>query len=92
MLKVRNDGEAASDIVQYVDDACTLASSEERSWLAQSKMAKTLSFLGLQDAARKRRMGSQPLEAWAGLVVSTDNEVVMKSVTQERWENMWTKI
>ena len=59
LSKLRKDGEIASDIVQYVDDARTLASSEERSWQAQSKMAKTLSYLGLQDAARKCRMGGQ---------------------------------
>ena len=37
-------------------------------------------------------MGSQRPGAWAGSVVSIDNRVVMKSVTQERWEKMRTKI
>ena len=91
-MKVQKDGEIASDIVQYVDDARTLALGEKRSWQAQNKMTKTLSYLGLQDAARKRRMGSQRPGAWAGSVVSTDNGVVMKSVSQERWEKLRTKI
>ena len=55
-------------------------------------MAKALSYLGLQDAARKRRMGSQRPGAWAGSAVSTDNGVVIKSVSQERWEKLRTKI
>ena len=83
--KVRKDGLTASEIVQYMDDARTLAANEELSWLAQSKMAKTLCYLGLQDAARKRRMGSQRPGAWAGAVVSTDTGMVLKSVSKDRW-------
>ena len=92
LLKVEKDGEAAYDMFQYVDNACTLDLSEEQLWLVQRKMIKTLSFLGLQDAVRKRRMGNQYPGAWAGSVVSTNKEVVMKSVTQEQWKNMRTKI
>ena len=51
--KVRKDGLTASNIVQYMDDTRTLAATEELSWLAQSKMAKTLCYLGLQDASHK---------------------------------------
>ena len=40
--KVRKDGLMSSDIVQYMDDTRTLAATKEFSWLAQSKMAKTL--------------------------------------------------
>ena len=68
------------DIFQYVDNVWTLASTEERLWLAQSKMAKILSYLGLQDAAQKRQMGSRRPGAWVGAVVSTNNGVVMKIV------------
>ena len=61
-----------------MDDAQTLASTEERSLLAQSKLAKTLSYLGLQDAAQERRMGSKQPGVWVGEVVATDKDVVVK--------------
>ena len=82
----------ASDIVQYMDDARTLAATEELSWLAQSKMAKTLCYLGLQDASRKRRMGSQRPGAWAGAVVSTDKGMVLKSISRDRWVKTQRKV
>jgi len=90
--KLRKDGDTAFDIVQYIGDARTLASTEEQLWLAQSKMVKMLSYLGLQDAACKRRMGSRPPGAWAGAVVSTDSGVVMKSVLRDCWSKTQEKV
>ena len=90
--KVRKDELTASDIVQYMDDARTLAATEELSWLAQSKMAKTLCYLGLQDAAQKQRLGSQRPGAWAGAVVSTDTGMVLKSVSKDRWVKTQQKV
>ena len=55
-------------------------------------MAKGLCWLGLQDAARKKRRASQQPEAWAGSVIATDGDIVTKSVTQERWEKTQNKI
>ena len=43
-------------------------------------------YLGLQDAARKRRDGSQKPGAWAVAVISTLFGRIFKGVTQERWE------
>ena len=54
LKKVWKDGDLALDIIQYIDDAQTIVLSEERSWLAQSKMVKRLSYLGLQNAVRKK--------------------------------------
>ena len=90
--KVWKDGDTVSDIVQYIDDSWILASTEERSWLAQSKMTKTLSYLGLQDAARKRYIGSRRPGAWAGVVVPTNKEVVMKNVSRDRWSKTQQKV
>ena len=92
MLKIRKDGLVASDIVQYVDDVRIMAPTEELAWLCSSKMAKGLVFLGLQDAAQKRRMLSQIQGAWAGATVSLDRSVVRKGVTKERWEEVKSKI
>ena len=60
--------------------------------MCSSKMAKGLAFLGLQDAARKRRMPSQIPGAWAGATVSSDETVVRKGVTKERWEKLKLKV
>ena len=76
ILKIRKDGFVASDIAQYVDDVRIMAPSEELAWLCSSKMAKELAFLGLQDAARKRRMLSQTHGTWAGATVSSDGTVL----------------
>ena len=65
-----------------------MAATEELAWLSSSPVAKTLAFLGLQDAAQKRRKPSQTPGAWAGATVTTTNGKVCKSVTQERWEKL----
>ena len=90
--KVRRDGGLASEVVQYVDDLRIVAHSEEQAWLASSQIAKGLAWLGLQDAARKKRRASQRPGAWAGSVISSDTAQVTKSVTQERWEKIRRKI
>ena len=71
--KVRRDGGLASEVIQYVDDLRLLACSAEQAWLASTQVAKGLCWLGLQDAARKRRRCSQRPGAWAGCVVATDD-------------------
>ena len=81
--KVRKDGLMAFNIVQYMDDTRILAATKELSWLAQSKMAKTLCYLGLQDAARKRRIGSQRPGARARAVVSADKGTVLKNISRD---------
>ena len=73
------------ELIQYVDDARIVSCTAEQSWLASSQMAKGLCFLGLQDAARKRRRSSKRPGAWAGAILSTDSDkVVTKFVTKER--------
>ena len=90
--KMRADGLAAAEIVQYVDDVRIIAPTEELAWLCSSTMGKGLSFLGLQDAARKRRKPSQTPGAWAGATVSSEGDVVKKGVTKERWEKVKLKV
>ena len=92
ILKMRADGSPAAEIVQYVDDVRIIAPTEELAWLCSSKMGKGLSFLGLQDAARKRRKPSQTPGAWAGATVSSNGDVVKKGVTKERWEKVKLKV
>ena len=90
--KMRADGLPAAEIVQYVDDVRIIAPTEELAWLCSSAMGKGLSFLGLQDAARKRRKPSQTPGAWAGATVSSKGDVVRKGVTKERWQKVKLRV
>ena len=92
ILKTRKDGLHASDICQYVDDVRIIAATEELAWLCSSRMAKGLAWLGLQDAARKRRSPSKEPGAWAGATVCSNNGVVTKGVTQERWDKVRARV
>eukprot|EP00978_Attheya_sp_CCMP212_P026662 scaffold88179_cov67-Attheya_sp.AAC.1 len=86
IYKVRCDGTIAAEIVGYVDNNRVTSSTEEEAWRASSKVAKTASWLGLQDAARKRRPQSQRPGPWAGCVAYVSKTSVRKSVTQQRWD------
>jgi len=86
--KVRaDDNRVASDFVSYVDDMRTCGNSKEEGRQASRTVAGTLNWLGLQDAARKRREPSREPGPWAGAVVSVEAEGgIYLSVTQERWD------
>ena len=59
VCKVRMDGVLAADIHIYVDDIRTTASSERECWKASQRVSSVLAYLGIQDAARKRREPGQ---------------------------------
>lgn len=82
VYKVRVDGILASDFLIYVDDVRTMGPSAEDCRLASRQVASTLNHLGLQDAARKRRGGSQTPGAWAGSIVNTSDGFISVSVSQ----------
>jgi len=92
LSKRRTDGTIASDIHLYVDDNRETAATQELAWRASSRMAKTCAWLGLQDAARKRREPSIHPGAWAGSVVHVEDDAVYKLVTQESWNKTKSKI
>jgi hypothetical protein len=92
VYKVRRDGSPAADFFLYVDDNRTTGDSKQEAWLAARKVASVCSYLGIQDAFRKRRQASQTQGAWAGAVVSTDADGVYVSVSQEKWDKSKTVI
>jgi hypothetical protein len=57
------DGRIAGDMFSFVDDLRPTSTSKEEAWKAARRIGATLGFLGLQDASRKRRDGSQTLDA-----------------------------
>jgi len=86
--KVRaEDGKIANDFVTYVDDTRTCGNSWSEARQASRVVASKLNWLGIQDAARKRRDPCQDPGPWAGSVVQVSPEgAVTVSATQERWE------
>jgi hypothetical protein len=55
IAKIRKDGRLVADIHQYVNNLRLTAPDKELAWKISSRVAKICSWLGLQDAARKRR-------------------------------------
>jgi hypothetical protein len=90
--KIRKDGLVAAELLQYIDDLRTTAPDDKIVWAASSRIAKACCWLGLQDAARKRREPSQTPGAWAGATVPMDGHNVYKGVTQDRWEKTQRKV
>eukprot|EP00536_Pseudo-nitzschia_multiseries_P008949 jgi/Psemu1/66766/estExt_Genemark1.C_2380032 len=75
-----SDGLPASEICQYVDDVQIIMATEEIAWRCSSWMVKGLSWLGLQEAARKHREPSQQPGAWAGATICTNRDFVKVQV------------
>jgi hypothetical protein len=90
--KVRWDGHLGTELLQYIDDLRTTAHSKELAWRASSRIAKTCCWLGLQDAARKRREPSQRPGAWAGATVMMNETNAYKGVTPDRWRKTQAKV
>ena len=84
--KRRKTGETAADIQDFVDDLRGTAPSSEDAWQVGSKIGKTSSYYGIQDATRKRRVQTQTPGAWAGTVVGTVPDRPFVTVTQEKWD------
>jgi hypothetical protein len=85
VYKVKRDGTPAADFFFYVDDNRTTGNSEKEAWQAACKVASVCSYLGIQDASRKRRKASRTPGAWAGAIVSSDESGVYVTVSQEKW-------
>jgi len=86
LYKVRCDGSLASDFLIYVDDVRTRGCSAEDCRLVSCQVASMINFLGLQDAACKRREPSLTRGAWAGSIVKLSDGFVSVAISQERWD------
>ena len=92
VFKTRNDGDPAADFSLYVDDNWAVGNNRDEAKLARRRVASVCSYLGVQDASRKRRMASQTPGAWASTVISTDGDGVFVTVSQEKWDKSKTMI
>jgi hypothetical protein len=86
VFKVKKDGTPAADFFFHVDDNRTTGNSEQEAWQAARRVSSVCSYLGIQDASRKRRSKvSRMPGAWTGDMVSTDDTGVYVTVSQEKW-------
>jgi hypothetical protein len=84
--KVRKKkGKIAADIFIFVDDVRATGATRAETWRAVGQVARTLSFLGLQDAPRKRRDSALAPGAWTGSVLRTDLDGVHALTSDEKW-------
>ena len=91
VYKLRSDGHLASELYLYVDDGRPTGFSPRQCWLAARRFCSMCSYLGIQDASRKRTSPSQTPGPWAGSVVHTDDKLVAL-VSQKKWDKMKSMI
>ena len=85
VAKLRRDGELATDFYIYVDDVRVTAPSEADMWEAIRVISSKLSYLGIQDATRKRRPPSRRPGAWAGSMVYLDDKYIGVYIDHAKW-------
>ena len=76
----------AGDVVTFVDDLRGSGYDMENAWQVARQIASRLQYLGIQDAPRKRRPPAQNPGAWAGCVFKILGDLLVKTVTQEKWD------
>ena len=90
--KRHRTGEIAADAHDFVDDVRRTGPTEEDSWQASSRVGKTCSHEGIQNALRKYRAPSKEPGVWAGAVVGSTNDNIFDSVTPEKWAKAKSEI
>ena len=84
VMKVRFDNNLACEIYIYVDDGRITGWCKLACWKAARRFCCVISFLGIQDASRKRTEPVPDPGPWAGTVVHTTGEV-SATVTEAKW-------
>lgn len=85
--KVRSeDGRIAADFWTYIDDVRNSGPDEEECWRTGRRVASICSYLGIQDAARKRRPPTRAPGAWAGTIIKTKDGQIVLMVDQKKWD------
>ena len=71
----------AGNLIAYVDDLRVLGFSLEHAWQIARRVCSYLQHLGVQDAARKRRLDEGP---WDGGIYGSENLRITKTVSKEK--------
>ena len=85
VYKVELNDKVASDLYFYIDDVRPTAGSTKSSWRATQRVCQMLSFLGLQDAYKKRTVPSQESREWAGTSFDSMEGVVTVFLSDKKW-------
>lgn len=88
VCKMRADGFIASDFYIYVDDCRSTSPSLLEAWQTLRRISSMLGYLGIQDAARKRRPPTQRPGAWAGSMVYLNKDNVGLYLSHEKWNKV----
>jgi hypothetical protein len=88
VMRVTKDGSLAGEIIIFFDDGRVIGRCKAHADACMRWLCSRLQFLGIQDAARKRRTSSQRQGAWAGGVVYTDRGIPRRFLSQKRWDRM----
>ena len=94
VYRVREDlSTIAADLFIYIDNVRNTATSERDCWEGGHQVCCRMTWLGIQDAARKKNYPSQTPRAWAGTIVHSDGGVVSVLVSEEKWSKTkyWIK-
>ena len=86
VFKARLDNKVAGDLFIYIDDLRCTGTTEIECWDGAHQVSCRLSWLGIQDAPRKRREASKEAGAWAGTVVHTSQGHVTVLVSEKKWK------
>ena len=76
----------ASNFETYVDDIRSSGRSEVLCARTSRRIASIFNFLGIQDAARKRRFPSQAPGVWCGARTVAENDGLYTGTTQIKWD------
>jgi hypothetical protein len=86
---VREDGRVAADLFIYMDDFRPTGTDADEFWRASLKASIICTYLGIQDAPRKRREVSRAPCSYAGSMVYTDVSAFGVRILVSR--NKWAK-
>ena len=77
------------DVKCFVDDCQIMGPTKASTVLATHRLETRMSYLGIQDATRKRRKITQRPGEWTGsIVVAVSNVGLFASVSQKKWDKV----
>ena len=86
VYRVRADNTMAADLFSYIDDLRNTGPTAGECWDGLHQVCCRLTWLGLQDAPRKRNGPTQTPRAWAGSIIHSDQDLVTVLVSEEKWD------
>ena len=86
MYKIRVDKKLVNDFFFYIDNGMPTAFSSKECWRVLCTIGGMLSFLGIQEANKKRTMSIMTPGEWAGTSADTSNASTTGLVSNKKVE------